>query len=412
MRIWRGERQLQAIDRLPLHREQGVLARVRYRLLGLLTLATVCAISSSAPVLNAQAGQVELHGSVTTAGGDPIPGATVGVNDQRFTTDAHGNWDGQVDAVGTYTQWAAAPGYAASGWYQLTTSASAPAARLTFPAFSTVLDSVFDPNPDYARFTNTTPPTIDSFVSNTGESRSQTLPADASSLTVTGTVGSRDGQPLVRGDAFVSHPDDSVEGHDVTVNGDAFSVTFPLSEGTGRYQVEINDTIGSAVIDVPLFVGVPYAVSPPLSPPDLSLSPQDSEQQARAELTTVRAVHGLNPLNVDDRLTRVAQDHLADMVGHNWICHCWTDGSDTLSHLKVAGVSVTLRPVPGPGNRTAAAIGEGLESGSTGANTIDDLFSSPGHRRDLLGDYTNVGVAAGQEQQVPLFVIEYAFEGQ
>jgi uncharacterized protein YkwD len=126
----------------------------------------------------------------------------------------------------------------------------------------------------------------------------------------------------------------------------------------------------------------------------------------------VRAAHGLNPLNVDDRLTRVARDHLADMIGHNWICHCWTDGSDTLSHLKVVGVNVEFRPVPGPGNRTAPAIGEGLESGSTGANTIDDLFSSPGHRRDLLGDYTHVGVAAGQEQQVPLFVIEYAYEGQ
>jgi hypothetical protein len=116
-------------------------------------------------------------------------------------------------------------------------------------------------------------------VSNTGERRSQTLSADANSLTVSGTVGSRDGQPLVRGDAFVSHLDDSVEEHDVTVNGDAFTVTFPLSEGTGRYQVEINDTIGSAVIDVPAFLGVPYAASPPLSPPDLSLSPQDGSSR-------------------------------------------------------------------------------------------------------------------------------------
>jgi uncharacterized protein YkwD len=378
----------------------------------MLTVAALCAIGSSAPSVGAQAGQVELHGRVSTAGGDPIAGATVGVNDQRFTTDTQGNWGGQVDAVGTYTQWAVAPGYAASGWYQLTTSASGPDVRMMLPAFSTVLHSLFDPNPDYARFPNTIPPTIDSFVANTGQSRNQMLPADASSLTVTGTVGSRDGQPLVRGDAFVSHPDDSVEEHDVTVNGNAFSVTFPLSQGTGRYQVEINDTIGTAVIDVPLCVGVPYAVSPPLSPPDLSLSPQDSEQQALAELTSVRTSHGLNPLNVDDRLTRVAQDHLADMIGHNWICHCWTDGSDTLSHLKAAGVNFKLRPLSGPGNRTAPAIGEGLESGATGANTIDDLFSSPGHRRDLLGDYTDVGVAAGQEQQVPLFVIEYAYEGQ
>jgi uncharacterized protein YkwD len=47
---------------------------------------------------------------------------------------------------------------------------------------------------------------------------------------------------------------------------------------------------------------------------------------------------------------------------------------------------------------------------ATGAGAIAELFGSPGHRLDLLGAYTHVGVAAGTEHDLPLFVLEYADE--
>ena len=84
------------------------------------------------------------------------------------------------------------------------------------------------------------------FFSDTGVSRSQELPGDAASLTVTGTVGDRDGQPVVRSDAYVARPDDFVDEIDVAIQGDAFSVVFPIAHGPGAYRVEINDTTGAA----------------------------------------------------------------------------------------------------------------------------------------------------------------------
>jgi uncharacterized protein YkwD len=126
----------------------------------------------------------------------------------------------------------------------------------------------------------------------------------------------------------------------------------------------------------------------------------------------VRASHGLPPVDLDPRLAQVAHDHLADMVVHGWWCHCWTDGSSNLDHLTAAGVPFLWRPVPGIPDEQQSAFSEGVAPGQSGAGAIDDLYQSPSHRFDLLGDHTHVGVAAGREKEGPLFVIEYAAEAQ
>jgi hypothetical protein len=50
-------------------------------------------------------------------------------------------------------------------------------------------------------------------------------------------------------------PDDSVKFAPVATHGGTFTATFPFDQGPGRYQVEINNSSGEAVINVPMFVG-------------------------------------------------------------------------------------------------------------------------------------------------------------
>jgi uncharacterized protein YkwD len=277
-------------------------------------------------------------------------------------------------------------------------------------ALDNKLQSLFDVDPtQYAHVANVDPPTITLFTTDQGQQKSQVLSADTQAVLVRGTVGSRDGEPLIRGDTYLAHPDDSVEQLSADVHGDEFSATFPITSGPGSYQIEIVDTTGSAVINAPLFVGVPYAPSPPVLS-DPNLAPPDSEQQALDRLGSVRTNHGRKPLAIDPRLMEVAHDHLADMAANNSFFHCWTDGSSLLDHLTAIGIPVHWKPAPGQRGVSHAAFSEGIAFGGIGAGAIDELFSSPGHRFDLLGDYSHVGVAAGSEDAGPLLVIEYADE--
>jgi uncharacterized protein YkwD len=358
----------------------------------------------------AEPSAVQLRGTVKSATGDPIAGALVTVNDQQFTTDADGRWDGRLPFEHVYHEWATAEGYAASAPATVSVSASGTGLEVFPLPLDSVLPSLFDVDPTrYQQLPNTVPPTITLFATDQGLQTLQVLPADTQAIVVQGTVGSRDGRPLLRQDTYLAHPDDSVERLSAEIHGDQFSATFPLTSGPGKYQIELVDTSGSAIINAPLFVGVPYTPSTPIvSDPDLASA--DSEQQALDRLGEVRAGHGLQQLEVDPRLAQVARDHLADMVANNWWCHCWADGSSNQNHLTAAGVPFVWRPVPGTRGARQAVFGEGIESGESGAGAVDDLFQSPGHRFDLLGDYTHVGVAVGREGESPLFVIEYAAE--
>jgi len=364
-----------------------------------------------APAAHAQAAPVstvDVGGVVTSRAGVPLEGATVTVEQTRFTTDAAGRWQGRVPFVRLFHEWASAPGYRGD---RLTTfTVTPPGGAMT--RLVDALPSVFEPDPRYATLPDTTPPTITTFATDAGVANAQELPVDTQLLTVAGTVGSHQGRPLVRGDAYLAHPDDSVEQAAVHVDGETFSVTFALAQGPGKYQVEVNDSSGAAIVNVPLFLGVPYQPDrPPATLANGPADPEASKRQAMDELNSLRTSHGLAALEVDPRLTGVADDHLQDMLAHRWSCHCWSDGSDLLGHLKAAGLTAQWRPVAGRPGYTTAILGEGLAEGASGAGAIRGLWSSPGHRLDLLGPYTHAGVATGRSGNLTLFVIEYLDEG-
>jgi uncharacterized protein YkwD len=303
---------------------------------------------------------------------------------------------------------AAVQGYASHGVRWLDLDRIPPDAPVSL-ALDDQLVSLFDaPTTGYPE--GSTPPRVTRFVSDNGLDKQQQLPADTASVTVSGGVGGWQGHPLVRGDGWLALPDDSVEYVPVTLQGETFSATFTFKHGPGRYQVEINDTAGSAVINVPLFLGAPYAPDPPIWPAARMPSAAESALQAFDALNALREAHGLPDVALDPRLQAIAEDHVADLVAHGWYCHCWADGTTVFDHARDAGIKVVLRPArTGSPGMQEYAIGEGFST-LQGSQAIDGLWSSPAHRFDELGSWTHVGIAANVSDDLPVVVIEYAQE--
>ncbi|MFI5267564.1 MAG: CAP domain-containing protein [Chloroflexota bacterium] len=344
-------------------------------------------------------GTVWMTGSVVDVDSmAPVGGARVNVTGAgnlvaRLLTDTGGHWAGHVPYFPRLVATVEAVGYGpVSQWEFDPTSASD-----EFVPAQLQLRSVFAAGNPYSHFE--VAPTVSIFLADTGESFQQVLAPAASKVTIAGSSGLERGQPAIRSDAWVANPDDSIARVDVKVANGAFSVDLPLLKGRGRYQVEVNDAGGAAIINVPLFVGVPFGV-PYVYPPRRFTShdlPRDAALIETFEaLNALRAAHGLPAMQLDQRLMAMAQDHAEDNASHNVICHCWSDGSPSSEHFKQYGVD-------------PAKAAEGIYGGDPGKGAIDALFSSPAHRSELFGPFTRVGIGDATFSSGERYtVLEYA----
>jgi uncharacterized protein YkwD len=366
-----------------LHRSARVL------LMPLLLAAVLVQPSSPAAALQS----IVFSGLVDNTDGSPVAGATVTVGGQQFVTDDNGAWSGPVDYAPTIREFVTASGYATSRYRDILFRGP----NSISPRLHDTLRSIFEPDPEYFARDPGTPPTITNFTSNGGSSRSQELPPETSAVTVTGTVGNRDGQSQVRPIAFLGRPDDFVDEVPMAIQGDTFEGKFPITHGAGVYRLEINDTTGAAIINVPLFVGVPFEPEPPIWPDEADLADDGPTARALEAIQQLRQSHNLAPYAPDPRLERAAQDHVADMLAHRWVCHCFGDGSNIEAHVRAAGIEPALFPVPNVPNRFTVGVGNAIAT-IPGAAAVRGLFASPGHRTDLLANYTHIGLAYGGEQ--------------
>jgi uncharacterized protein YkwD len=386
-------------------RESGPRARGRWlRVTALTTLAALC--MGAAPAVAQGSGIISV--TVTLPDGSPASNATIFLNDARVQAGPDGRWRGPLPTGGRIYEAAATAGFASRGLRWSDAGSMLVNGQIVL-SVNDQLASVFDVSTD-AYLPGTIPPLIAQFVTDTGVSEQQEVPGETTSVSVSGGVGALDGHPFVRGDGWLALPDESVKFVPVTLNGDEFSATFPFDQGPGRYQVEINDTSGGAVINVPMFVGVPYTPDMPVWPLMDNPAPDASAHQTLDALNQLRSRHGLAELKVDPRLEAIADDHMADLVAHHWYCHCWADGSSIVDHVQAANIAVSMRPsVIGPPGSQQYGVGEGFAS-FEGEAAISQLFTSPGHRHDLLGDWTAVGIASSPDPGLPGVIIEYAAE--
>ena len=93
-----------------------------------------------------------------------------------------------------------------------------------------------------------------------------------------------------------------------------------------------------------------------------------------------RARRKLSPLVLDPELTAAAQAHADDMARRGKMAHRGGDGSSPFDRMKRAGYSFQ-------------AAGENVAYGFDRVDAVmAGWMKSPGHRRNILGDYTQLGV--------------------
>lgn len=94
----------------------------------------------------------------------------------------------------------------------------------------------------------------------------------------------------------------------------------------------------------------------------------------------MRAMEGLPPLSIEDRLGAAAQAHAQDMAARGVMEHRGGDGSNPADRVTRLGYRF-------------AAVGENVAMGqTTPGEAAQSWYNSPPHRRNILGDYSQCGV--------------------
>lgn len=93
-----------------------------------------------------------------------------------------------------------------------------------------------------------------------------------------------------------------------------------------------------------------------------------------------RRAYGLSALCMNSKLLVAAQLHSADQASHDTMSHTGSDGSTLKTRILAQGFTSYSR------------IGENVAAGqSTVTRVMTSWMNSPGHRANILGDYTYFG---------------------
>ncbi|RLN21036.1 hypothetical protein BBJ28_00022382 [Nothophytophthora sp. Chile5] len=94
-----------------------------------------------------------------------------------------------------------------------------------------------------------------------------------------------------------------------------------------------------------------------------------------------RAAQGLSALCTNKKLQAAAQDHSDDQAANNYMAHDGSDGSTMEQRVTDAGYDWT-------------AVAENVAAGQVDVDAVMTAWmNSPGHRANILGDYTMFGTA-------------------
>jgi uncharacterized protein YkwD len=109
-----------------------------------------------------------------------------------------------------------------------------------------------------------------------------------------------------------------------------------------------------------------------------------------------RAERKLPPLVAEPRLTAAAKAHAADMAQHKMMSHEGSDKSTLVDRVKREGYRYLK-------------VGENVAYGQeTVASVMDTWMNSPHHRENILGDFTEVGVAVAKaDDGTPYWCVDF-----
>lgn len=168
----------------------------------------------------------------------------------------------------------------------------------------------------------------------------------------------------------------------------------------GTYIFEINNPQGSAVINVPIYVGTALPLLPDyysLHPPVLDTTPITDIGQARLKLLSLinkdRAAHGLPPVAISNGLNLIAQAHSQNMVNLNFFGHVNPAGESPDDRRIKANYPASIRE-----NLAKATTLDGVEMG---------LMRSPVHRAAIIDpDMTRVGIGIAKNSEGYIFATQ------
>ncbi|HWE38740.1 MAG TPA: CAP domain-containing protein [Isosphaeraceae bacterium] len=109
-----------------------------------------------------------------------------------------------------------------------------------------------------------------------------------------------------------------------------------------------------------------------------------------------RAKAKLPPLTLEPKLTDAAKRHALDMAEHDTMSHEGSDGSNPQQRIEAAGYK-------------GRGTGENVAFGArTPAAVVQGWMDSPPHKKNILGDYQDVGIAvAKSDDGTPYWCIDF-----
>ena len=130
--------------------------------------------------------------------------------------------------------------------------------------------------------------------------------------------------------------------------------------------------------------------------PDREASAKDVARELMDAHNRERAAQKLDPLTLDPKLNDAARRHAVDMAEHRKMSHDGSDGSKPAERVKREGY-------------LHQATGENVAYGQrTVAEVMRTWMNSPHHRDNILGQYTQLGVAeAFDENGVPYWCVDF-----
>ena len=147
--------------------------------------------------------------------------------------------------------------------------------------------------------------------------------------------------------------------------------------GTARQTAQQSASVGAAV-------AVPASLPAPVVTRE--------QGDLLAAINAFRSARGRAPLEPDPQARLAAERHARDLRGLGELSHVGSDGSTVGERVSREGMAW-------------CRVAENLARGqSTAEMAVNGWSVSPGHRRNLLGDYTLVGTARNGEIWVAVFV--------
>jgi uncharacterized protein YkwD len=125
----------------------------------------------------------------------------------------------------------------------------------------------------------------------------------------------------------------------------------------------------------------------------LAIATSGQETPATRELTSLIAAHNrvraeakLPALKVSTQLTEAARAHARDMAEHQKLSHEGSDGSTASKRVKQRGYR-------------HQDVGENVATGETSEQVMRTWLDSPPHRKNILDNFTEIGVAKAPDAE-------------